>query len=224
MPARRGPRSGAETRARLLEAGFDLFTTIGFLSTTTPMLAGRAGVAEGTIYRHFKSKDALLNECHRVALRAVLEAIKGTEAERGLRTPERLAALGRGLVTLAASHPPTIRLLFALDHDGYLDEETVGLRRGFGEGLIQLMAMGKSDGLVRAGPAEVWAAVWLAVVELAVSRVAAADWPPESGNVALAISAAWDAIAAPGRPPAPAAPPAPSPIAPHGSGPHPAGG
>ena len=49
------------TRDRLLEAARELFTTAGYHATTTPILAQRAGVAEGTIYRHFPSKSALLN-------------------------------------------------------------------------------------------------------------------------------------------------------------------
>ncbi|MBK6423610.1 MAG: TetR/AcrR family transcriptional regulator [Gemmatimonadetes bacterium] len=200
-----GPRTGAATRARLLEAGFTLFTTTGFLRTTTPALAAHAGIAEGTIYRHFKSKDALLTECHRLTATWAIEALKGTEGERGARTPERLAAFAGELVARATEHPPTIRVLFAEDHEPFLDEPTRGLRRAFGDALVQLMAMGKSDGLVRSGPAEVWAAVWLAVIELGVSRVAAGDWTPDSGNLALTVHAAWDAIAAPDRPSAPPA-------------------
>ena len=52
------------TRDRLLEAARDLFTTVGYHATTTPLLAKRAGVAEGTIYRHFPSKQALLNAAY----------------------------------------------------------------------------------------------------------------------------------------------------------------
>ena len=52
------------TRDRLLEAARELFTTLGYHATTTPILAKRAGVAEGTIYRHFPSKQALLNAAY----------------------------------------------------------------------------------------------------------------------------------------------------------------
>src|SRR2546422_5146411 len=44
-------------------------------------------------------------------------------------------------------------------------------------GLESLVAQGKADGSVKPGAAEVWAAVWLSVVTLAVDRVSAKEWP-----------------------------------------------
>ena len=60
-------RDGEATRQRLLRAALELFTTTGFQATTTPAIAERAGVAEGTIYRHFPGKEQLLNEVYRAA-------------------------------------------------------------------------------------------------------------------------------------------------------------
>lgn len=194
-----GPQSGAATRARLLEAAFELFTTQGFLRTTTPALAARAEIAEGTIYRHFKSKEQLLNACHRVVLGWAIETIRAADPQRSPGTRERLAALAREFLGRSAERPAEMRLLLAADHEPFLEEGTRALRRGFAEALVQLVAMGKSDGVVRSGPAEVWAAVWLAVVELAVGRVASGEWTADGANAQLAIEAAWDAIAAPGR-------------------------
>ena len=57
------------TRDRLLEAARELFTTLGYHATTTPILAKRAGVAEGTIYRHFPAKQALLNAAYQESQR-----------------------------------------------------------------------------------------------------------------------------------------------------------
>ena len=60
-----GRRDGEGTRQKLLRAALELFTGEGFLASTTPIIAERAGVAEGTIYRHFSSKEHLLNEVFR---------------------------------------------------------------------------------------------------------------------------------------------------------------
>lgn len=42
---------------QILEAASKLFAERGFSRTSTAMLAREAGVAEGTLFRHFKSKD-----------------------------------------------------------------------------------------------------------------------------------------------------------------------
>jgi AcrR family transcriptional regulator len=189
-------RDGEATRERLLRAALDLYTTTGFLRTTTPAIAARAEVAEGTIYRHFTSKEHLLNEAYRHAHQWALEMLEALEGDRVRKGPDRLALLGRQIVAKAAHDPPLIRMLLATAHGPFLDEPSRTSRRRFREGLVQLVAMGKSDGQIRSGPAEVWAEVWLLLVGYAAERVAAGEWTPDSAPVALTLEAAWDAIAA----------------------------
>jgi AcrR family transcriptional regulator len=56
------PPSEAQTRNRILQAAQRLFASQGFDGTTTRDLAQAAGVAEGTLFRHFPSKKAILVE------------------------------------------------------------------------------------------------------------------------------------------------------------------
>lgn len=194
--ARTTRRDGEATKERLLRAALELYGASNFLSTTTPALAERAGVAEGTIYRHFTSKEHLLNEVYRRAHRWAVGVIAGFDSDRLRRGPERLALLGKTLTDTAAADPPIVRMLFSTAHEPFLDQQSRALRREFVDGLVQLVAMGKSDGQVRPGPAELWASVWLAIVGYAVERVASGEWTGESAPMNMALEAAWDAIAA----------------------------
>ncbi|OKH55698.1 TetR family transcriptional regulator [Calothrix sp. HK-06] len=56
------PSSEAQTRDRILQAAQRLFAAQGFDGTTTRDLAQAAGVAEGTLFRHFSNKKAILVE------------------------------------------------------------------------------------------------------------------------------------------------------------------
>jgi len=60
--ASRPPQPEAQTRTRILQAAQRLFAHKGYDGTTTRDLAQAAGVAEGTIFRHFDSKKAILIE------------------------------------------------------------------------------------------------------------------------------------------------------------------
>lgn len=51
-----------DTRTRILGAAQRLFARKGYDGTTTKDLAGVAGVAEGTLFRHFPNKKAILIE------------------------------------------------------------------------------------------------------------------------------------------------------------------
>jgi AcrR family transcriptional regulator len=50
------------SKEKILDAGIRLFLTKGFVGTTTKELTEAAGVAKGTLYWHFASKDKILEE------------------------------------------------------------------------------------------------------------------------------------------------------------------
>lgn len=50
---------GDDTRRRLVEAAADVVARMGYARATTKAIAEAAGIAEGTIYRHFPDKQEL---------------------------------------------------------------------------------------------------------------------------------------------------------------------
>lgn len=48
------------TKQRILDIARSMIADVGFHATTTAQLAAKAGISEGTIYRHFQSKDDIL--------------------------------------------------------------------------------------------------------------------------------------------------------------------
>ncbi|MEL6787281.1 MAG: TetR/AcrR family transcriptional regulator [Cyanobacteria bacterium J06607_15] len=59
---RQTPQTEADTRTKILKAALQLFAKRGYEGTTTKDLAKSAGVAEGTLFRHFSNKKAILVE------------------------------------------------------------------------------------------------------------------------------------------------------------------
>ena len=187
-------RDGEATRQRLLRAALELYTTVGFRATTTPAIAARAGVAEGTIYRHFSGKEHLLNEVFRGAQRwgtTVVQEVTDEEEVAG-----RLRKIARQLIDTAASDAAQTRMLLRRRDEQHLDEQSRESEREFRNALHTVVAAGESSGLVRPGPAELWTDVWLALVAFVAERVGAHEWSPDSAPVTMALDAAWDAIAA----------------------------
>ena len=59
---RKTPQTPEDTRTKILQAALQLFAKHGYDGTTTKDLAKSAGVAEGTLFRHFANKKAILVE------------------------------------------------------------------------------------------------------------------------------------------------------------------
>jgi AcrR family transcriptional regulator len=55
-------RQAAETRARVLDAAKDTFQEKGYLASSVADIVKRAGVAHGTFYTYFKSREDVLRE------------------------------------------------------------------------------------------------------------------------------------------------------------------
>lgn len=195
-PRPRRTRDAEATRQRLLRAALELFTSVGFHGATTPALATRAGVAEGTIYRHFAGKEALYAEVVRSTARWAHGIVTEVEADRGVPAAERLRRLGHRFVEAAERDPAAARLLFLRAGDAPSDPSSRAALAEYHGGIERLVAAAKADGLVRPGPAELWAAVWLAAVGFVAWKVAAKEWEAASATVEQALQAAWDAIAA----------------------------
>src|SRR5713226_8934393 len=99
------------TRQRLVRAALELFSTRGYEATTTAEIARKAGVAEGTIYRHFQSKQHLLNELYRGAARWALRLVQEAESAGG-DPREQLRHLAQALVQGATRERAVVQLFF----------------------------------------------------------------------------------------------------------------
>jgi AcrR family transcriptional regulator len=81
-PSNRAARA-AQRRAAIIAAGLDEFTARGFAATRLDDVAKRAGVAKGTIYLHFKDKEALFQELVRTALVPLIGNLAAAPAAGG---------------------------------------------------------------------------------------------------------------------------------------------
>ena len=54
----------SDKKTQLIEASIDLFAQEGFWNTPTSRIAKHAGVATGTLFNYFESKDVLIDEVY----------------------------------------------------------------------------------------------------------------------------------------------------------------
>jgi AcrR family transcriptional regulator len=105
----------AETRRQITTAARELIADGGYVAAPVAAVADRAGIAVGTVYRHFPSKSDLFAEVFREAsqhevdaMRAAIDASTGPAAARvatGIETFARRALRGRRLAWALLAEP-----------------------------------------------------------------------------------------------------------------------
>ena len=69
--------SSPDKEIRIINAAINIFSEKGFESTRTREIAERAGIAEGTIFRYFPTKDAILERMVPLLIRVMMPRISG---------------------------------------------------------------------------------------------------------------------------------------------------
>lgn len=72
---------GIDRRARLLAVAAELFATKGYAATTVRDIADNSGILAGSIYHHFSSKEAMLDEILRDFLSRLYERFSEIERQ-----------------------------------------------------------------------------------------------------------------------------------------------
>lgn len=93
------PDVAKPTKSRLRQAALSLFVAKGVEATTTREIAAAAGVAEGTLYRHYDSKDALVWELFSVSFSEFARTLDDIQ-RRETTLAAKLDAMINGFCTL----------------------------------------------------------------------------------------------------------------------------
>ena len=103
------------TRDRIDRTALRLFAEKGVDQTTTKDLAAGAGIAEGTLYRHYSGKDEMiwrLFSAHYAALAAELDRLAAREGP----LDAKIGAMVHVFCALYDSDPDVFRFLFLVQH------------------------------------------------------------------------------------------------------------
>jgi AcrR family transcriptional regulator len=108
-------RDGTATRERIEETAMTLFVSKGVTETTIRDIAQGAGIAEGALYRHYRSKDQLildLFERHYTAFAHRLDRLQATHAH----ARDKLAAMIEECCRVFDDDPVLFRFLLLVQH------------------------------------------------------------------------------------------------------------
>ena len=183
------PRSEDKRRA-ILDAALRVFAERGIASAPTSAISTAAGVAEGSLFTYFKTKDELMNALYLELRMEFSEYLADFPHDADART--RLKYIWDKYLELGAAHPERLKVLAQLRASGRLfkDEEKPAFA------LLQVLkATGEAaqGSEVGSAPAEYLVLMFRALAEMTVEHLNA---NPERARVCreLGFKMVWSGL------------------------------
>src|SRR5215208_5663892 len=122
----------AAARERIVAAALEQLADGGYASASMAAVARRAGVATGSVYRHFPSKGDLFAEAFRRASQREVDVLRGM-TDRSEPVTHRLAAWVEAFVRRALAEPVRAYALIAEPVDPAVEAERLTFRRAYAD-------------------------------------------------------------------------------------------
>ncbi|GAA1195877.1 TetR/AcrR family transcriptional regulator [Prauserella alba] len=148
MVYRRTPKIQARMdsqRAAILDAAVELLATRGYAGCSVAAVAEGAGVATGSVYRHFGNKAELVVELFRQLVTREVEAVERA-AQRPGSAGERVVAVVDTFAARALKAPRLAYALLAEPVDAPVEAERIVFRRAFRDVVAARIGEGVRDG------------------------------------------------------------------------------
>ena len=160
MPYRPTERTRARlaaARERIVDAALAQLAAGGYASASVVAVARRAGVATGSVYRHFPSKGELFAEAFRRASQREVDVLRGM-TDRSEPVTHRLAAWVEAFVRRALAEPVRAYALIAEPVDPAVEAERLTFRRAYADLFERALRDGAARGEIPPLDAELTAA------------------------------------------------------------------
>lgn len=135
---------------RLLDAALVTFDALGYSATPVPAIAGQAGMAVGSVYRHFSSKEELANALYRREKQRMATALF-TDLDVDAPAAAVFASIWDRLADYAVDHTEALCFLELHHHGAYLDEASRELAATIDAQIAGLVRRWQERGEIREG-------------------------------------------------------------------------
>lgn len=189
------PVEARNKQERILTAALELFAQCGYQATAVPEIAKAAGVATGTIYRYFDTKDVLLNMLYQ-RWRGELNASVFAAIPQGSSAREVFGIMWRRLAGWIAAYPVQATFLEQHYHKPLLDEKSQEADRVFVQGMERFVEGAVASGEIRnMPPALAVSLVWGGALGM-LKMAGDGRLTIEATAIAHAETSLWDALRA----------------------------
>lgn len=188
------PDPASDKREAILKTALVLFTERGFFGTPTSLISKEAGVATGTLFFYFRTKEELIDALYRRVKEEAAEAMcKGLGKEKTAKA--KLYRLGRNAVAWGIEHPDKMKFMEQFAHSPFVS--TSAQEEGMSRFLFlkDLIRDGIRDGSVRDYDPDLLLFMMASAFSGLIARVAAAGDEAEAEEIIRqGLEFVWDGL------------------------------
>ena len=194
-PTEKTRRRAEETREAIVAAALVQVAEAGYASAGVQAVAARAGVATGSVYRHFGSKAELFAEVFRRAAERELDVVLEVSAADGRPAAERIASAVEAFCRRALAGPVLAYALIAEPVDPAVESERLRLRIGYRDAFARVLEDGAAAGELRQHDTQTVAAALVgALAEALVGPLSARQAGSKEALVATLVQFSQEAL------------------------------
>lgn len=185
-------KTASTTRDKLIRAAIILVAREGLAAATTAAIAQKAGLAEGTLYRHFETKDDLFIEAYR-QLKAAIFLNAAADVELSALPPERLKKTWRAIYDAYRADRDAFQFGQRFMESTLAEREGGQAMRAISEMVAGLHAAGLASGDFKNLPVDLLTNLFLAPISYLLKfEIKGRQWTDEELDAAAeAVLAGW---------------------------------
>lgn len=205
---KRMTKSADERRTEILDAALSLFSDKGFNETTMEAVALKAGVAKGTIYLYFKTKEHVLlalkrqftEGLHAACAAAIAEVIERLDTGGALDRRMVIDSIVDAMVAYNVDHRDAVRVVVRQNPGPDLMAEALELEAEFLELLARAFRTGSESGFVHVSDPEMAAYLFNAAMRDNIVTCLCYGRPDDLDRLVAAIKEMLNKSLAPSEP------------------------
>lgn len=184
---------GEDKRTAILKATMELITEHGFHATPMSMIAKQAGVAAGTIYNYFPSKEVLINQLYAELKQKMGTALlQDNEEDKNLR--DRFFRFYRNLFQYFTQNPEEFMFLEQYANSPFITQMANDENTHFYKPVLDFLSGGIELGILRSMEKELMTALVYGHVVAVAKLHLAGKLPITEHQLSQAVQSCWDSV------------------------------
>ena len=177
----------------IFDATLRLITERGFHATPTSRIAKEAGIAAGTLYLYFKSKDELLNQLYIEVKQNLAKSLaKGISSERTIS--EQIALLWRNMLNHLLSNPIEFAFIEQFENSPLLNQATLEASHDVFQPMQALIREAQAKKVIKDLSKDLMIVLFVSPMMYFAKQHVRRGTMPSEETIATLYQGCWDAI------------------------------